>query len=209
MDIESIVNLKPGILEATSGNGDQLLVDDFYDREFVHIEVPQYDGMSAGQTVGGRWRGPSSIYDTSIWTVTIPARVALRVPRREVLDAIGSTVPVTFSVKRGSGPIEISDALNLRVQGTPLPMPTINAGRTQVTVLYGTQVVGQTTRVRWEGRVVRDTELQAVVPGLANIFSIPAGWVSESAGTTVFITYAIGTTASDPYLFSRVLRVAL
>lgn len=199
----------PKVVEASANNGLRLLISDFYERDTVTVEVPAYPGMAAGQTVGARWRGPSVTYDTPIKTVAAVGSMTFSIPRVEVIDAIGTTVPVTFSVKRDANPIEHSGTLNLQVeaQSLSLPAPTIDAGKTQVTVSFPGAVSTHNVQVRWAGVVVRDTERQTVVPGRANLFQIPAAWVSENAGKTVAVNYAVGTTSGARYQFSKVLRV--
>ncbi|VVD64847.1 hypothetical protein [Pandoraea anhela] len=209
MNATSIVTLAPSVLEARGNNGQELLATDYYDREHVTVETPQYVGMTAGHTVGVRWRGPAFIYDSPIRTVAFPARLAFQVPRWEVLDSIGTTVQVTFSVKRGAAAIEMSGALGLRVQGTPFAPPTYDAARAQVVVSYPSQANGQLVTVRWGGIVVRDTGLTTVVPGSPTRISIPSAWIQENRGRRVNVTYAIGTTSGAPYLFSRTLRLQL
>ena len=127
-----------------------------------------------------------------------------------MIDAIGATVPVTFSVKRGDDePIENSAPLNLQIeaQALVLPAPTIDAGRTEVTVSFPDAADNHTVQVRWAGVVVRDTARQTVVPGHANVFEIPSSWVSENVGKTVAVNYAVGTLSGARFQFSRILRV--
>ncbi|ODP32515.1 hypothetical protein [Pandoraea sp. ISTKB] len=203
-----IGNTAPKVLEASANNGARLLISDFYERDTVTVEVPAYTGMAVGQTVGARWKGPSFTYDTPIKTVSSVGKMTFSIPRIEVIDAIGATVPVTFSVKRGNNPIENSAALNLQVeaQSLALPAPTISASNTQVTVSFAGATSGHTVQVRWSGVVVRDTERQTVVPGRANVFTIPTAWIQENAGRTVAINYAVGTTMGARFQFSKVLR---
>ncbi|MFJ2995243.1 hypothetical protein [Pandoraea sp. NPDC087047] len=213
MENKPVVESEPRILEATGDNGKLLLTSDYYNREHVTAEVPQYEGMATGQTVGVRWRGPAvPPYDSPIRIVPFPAILTFDIPRYEVLDAIGSAVVVTFTVQRGAQqPIEWSLPLNLRVQGTALPAPTIAVSGTTatVTVTYPSQATGQRVHVRWQGTVVHDTEQQSVTPGTPNVFHIPPAWVSQNSGKMVYINYAVGTTSGDPYLFSRTLRKQL
>ncbi|MFJ2995245.1 hypothetical protein [Pandoraea sp. NPDC087047] len=206
---ESIAAIAPRVLEATGEVGHRLLLNDFYTRDFVTVEVPDYPGMSIGQTVGARWRGPSVTYDTPIKTVTSIGPMTFEIPRVEVVDAIGTTVPVTFSVKRGNNPIENSAPLNLQIeaQALVLPAPTINAERTEVTVVFPNATSNHAVKVRWSGVVERDTVSQYVDPGHPNVFVIPASWVSENAGKTVAVNYAVGTRSGARYQFSKILRV--
>ncbi|MFJ2995244.1 hypothetical protein [Pandoraea sp. NPDC087047] len=206
---DSIATMTPKVLEASANNGQRLLLNDFYSRDFVTIEVPVYPGMSTGQTVGARWRGPSVTYDTPIHPVTSIAPVTFQVPRVEVIDAIGTTVPVSFTVKRGNNPIEHSAALNLQIEAQVLvlPAPTINAGKTEVTVSFPGALSDQTVQVRWAGVVVRDTVSQYVDPGHPNVFAIPSSWVTENAGKPIAVNYAVGTRSGTRYQFSKILRI--
>ncbi|ODP32514.1 hypothetical protein A9762_22420 [Pandoraea sp. ISTKB] len=205
-----ISGLTPSVREASENNGSRLLISDFYERDFVTIVTPAYPGMAAGQTVGARWKGPSVTFDTPIKTVTTPGTMTFEVPRVEVIDAIGSTVPVTFSVKRGNAPIEQSAPLNLEVerQSLTLPAPTFNGASRELSVSFAGGQNGQLVRVRWSGVVVRDTTPQNVVPGQTNRFAIPENWVTENAGKTVNVNYSIGTQAGDRYQFSKILRLS-
>ncbi|APD11297.1 hypothetical protein UC34_25330 [Pandoraea vervacti] len=204
-----IGNVAPKVLEASANNGARLLISDFYERDTVTVEVPAYPGMAVGQTVGARWQGPSVTYDTPIKSVASVGRMTFDIPRVEVIDAIGATVPVTFSVKRGNNPIEQSAPLNLQIEGQSLslPAPAIDAAKTQVTVSFPGAASTHNVQVRWAGVVVRDTERQNVVPGRANVFQIPTAWITENAGRTVAVNYAVGTSSGARFQFSRVLRI--
>ncbi|OJA24162.1 hypothetical protein BGV47_31890 [Burkholderia ubonensis] len=172
----------PSVLEARGNNGKLLRIDDYYRLSSATVEVPVFPGMAAnkGQTVGIKWKGRVD-YDSEIKNVVSVTPMTFSVPRMEFIDSIGRTVPVTFSVKRGSGPIETSGALQLMVEGQrlTLPQPTITADRTKVTVRY-----------------------TGMAPG------IPADWIRESRGHTVLVNYAVGTWGAEPfYMFSQVLRI--
>ncbi|WP_139253349.1 hypothetical protein, partial [Burkholderia ubonensis] len=150
---EGIANLTPRAPQASGNSGQLLRIDDYYRLDSVTIQVPQYPGMSAGQTVGIKWAG-AVMYNSEIKTVTTPGQLSFEVPRVEVIDSIGRAVPITFSVKRGSNPIEISAPLNLQVeaQALTLPAPIINVDRTAVAVEpYQGMAIGHTVRVRWVG----------------------------------------------------------
>ncbi|KVP13595.1 hypothetical protein WJ85_15170 [Burkholderia ubonensis] len=164
-----------------------------------------------GQTVGIKWKGRVD-YDSEIKNVVSVTPMTFGVPRMEFIDSIGRTVPVTFSVKRGSGPIETSGALQLVVEGQrlTLPQPTITADRTKVTVRYTGMAPGnQVLHVRWVGPYVRETDDVGVSSTTQEEVSIPADWIRESRGHTVLVNYAVGTLwGTEPfYMFSQVLRI--
>ncbi|WP_157646628.1 hypothetical protein [Burkholderia ubonensis] len=209
---DSVENSTPSVPQA-SGNGGKLLkIDDYYFADEISIEVPQYSGMARGQTVGIKWAGRVT-YNSPIDTVGEPGKMTFKVPRTEVIDSIGRTVPVTFSVKRGdTAPIESSRALDLVIeaQAIALPPPTVNVSTRKVTVDFaGMQVGVHKIRVRFVGKETRDTDAVPVTTSGAQNFDIPAEWFNENSGRTVAINYAVGTTSGARYMFSQVVRVAM
>lgn len=207
---EEVGNLRPQVLEASGNNGQLLRIDDFYRRDDVTVRVPEYPGMAVGQEVGIRWAGAVTHTDTK--PVAMVGPMDFSVPRVEVIDNIGRTVPVTFFVRRGTNPEEESASLDLAIEAQPfdLPAPTIDATHTMVSFASADLLPGtHTLSMRWAGIAVRDTPVQQVTHGGAQTFDVPAAWVAENAGRTVFINVAVGTNAGGRYMFSRVLRLQL
>ncbi|OJB25011.1 hypothetical protein [Burkholderia ubonensis] len=142
----------------------------------IHQQVQILDGGNEMAKV--QWKGRVD-YDSEIKNVVSVTPMTFSVPRMEFIDSIGRTVPVTFSVKRGSGPIETSGALQLMVEGQrlTLPQPTITADRTKVTVRYTGMAPGnQVLHVRWVGPYVRETDDVEVSSTTQQEVSIPADW---------------------------------
>lgn len=203
----------PKVKETYGENGDHLKIDDIYNSDYITVEVPQYTGMDYGHTIRLRWGGRIN-YDSEIAPVTTIGPLSFRVPRMEIIDAIGSTVKVGYTVRRTqpSGPIERSRILNLKVdpQAIDLPAPQISIDKTQITIRYPDMLTGHKARVRWLGVVKRDTADQQVQTGVGAVFQIPSLWVTENSGKTVLINYSVLRNVNgERRLFSRVLRVQL
>ncbi|AGK50090.1 hypothetical protein BTI_4144 [Burkholderia thailandensis MSMB121] len=202
----------PWVLEATGPNHDQLSIAAYYNAEYIIVQVRRYDDMAGADTVRVQWVAAVT-YNTDVRPVGLPGHMDFRIPRMEVIDAIGRDVRISYSVQqRLGGPVHPSDTLTLHVEGQSLtlPAPLLDGARTQVTVLYSGMEDDQTVRVRWDGVVTRHTEIQRVVKGQPSIFDIPAAWVTENSGSRVLINYSVGWIDSDAQLqFSRVLRVNL
>lgn len=211
-DYPEVGALAPRVPEASAFNGTKLLISDFYDRQTVTVRVPPYRGIAPGQTVGAKWAG-TVVYNTEIKTVGSVGSIDFAIPRMEVIDNIGRTVLVTFSVKRGSNaPIETSARLDLQVEAQPfdLPAPTIDAAHTLVSFGFPQIQPGvHYVSMRWSGVTVRDTSLQPVSHAGVQTFAVPSAWVAENVGRTVLVTVAVGNISGGRYMFSRVLRVRL
>ncbi|MDR8389449.1 Ig-like domain repeat protein, partial [Pseudomonas sp. JL2] len=156
-----------------------------------------------------RWQGRVNYNSAIIPVGDPPGKRLIPIPRLEVIDNIGRSVEVGYSVKeKGVGETIESDRLTLHIDPQavhPLPAPSYSASK--VTVNYGGQT-GYTVRVRWVGVTTRDTETQDVTTGQANVFNIPSAWISENSGKTVLINYSIvRKNSSEQRMFSQVLRV--
>ncbi|AOJ03753.1 hypothetical protein WS70_17620 [Burkholderia mayonis] len=155
----------PWMLGATGENHDQLGIDAYYNAEFITVQVCRYNDMAGMDTVQVQWVG-SVTYNAEIRQVGLPGPMDFRIPRMEIIDAIGCDVRISYSVQqRLGGPVYPSDTLTLHVEGQSLTLPasTLNGARTQVAVLYAGVENDQTVRVRWDGVVTRHTEIQRVV----------------------------------------------
>lgn len=167
-----------------------------------------YDGMATGQTIRGQWTGRVR-YTTDVKTVTHIGPMNFIIPRDEVIDSIGSTVSVNYSVVlTPGGTLLPSKILTLRVLPQPLDLvaPTINATNTTVSVAYGASLTSHTIVVRWAGVVEHRTSIQNP-PSNGGItrFTIPSAWVTENRGKQVLINYSVGVGGS-PLIFSQLLR---
>ena len=205
--------LPPKVLEAYGTNGDRLNFNDVYNNNHINVQVPQYVGMTTGQTLRARWTSGRYVYETETLTVGQPAPQIFKIPRLEVIDSIGSLVTVNYSVRTVSGlPLQISKALTLRVdpQSFDLVEPRLSEDRKTVTVKFLNMTTGFTVKVRWHGIVVRDTESKPILNDSSIPFSIPASWGSENVGKTVLINYSVYRSGSnDNLMFSKLLRLAL
>ncbi|MHC8340330.1 hypothetical protein [Pseudomonas sp. HLT2-19-2] len=214
LTIKTTIELKPPrVLEAYGPNGDRLKMADIYEASHVTIQVQKYLGMAIGQTIRARWASSRHVYDSAITTVTTVGPMTFNVPRLEVVDAIGSTVPVSFTVRTyPNGPLHRSDALLLAVdaQKFVLTPPRLTPDRTTVTVRYPGMVTGYHACVRLTGVVTRETDWQDLQTDVTEEFSIPANWIEENKGRTVLINYSVNRPGIDEQsMFSQVLRVDL
>ncbi|MBV6752182.1 hypothetical protein KV580_17835 [Pseudomonas chlororaphis] len=203
--------LKPKVPKAYNAAGDHLKISDIYTDDHVDVEIPQYTGMHATDTIRARWQGRVGYNSEIIEVGNPPGKRLIPIPRLEVIDNVGRTVEVGYSVKeKGVGDTIESERLTLHIDPQaihPLPAPTYAASTYKVTVNYGGQT-GYSVRVRWAGTTTRDTETQAVTTGQSNTFDIPTAWVTENSGKTVLINYSIvRTNSSEQRMFSQVLRV--
>ncbi|NWB85690.1 hypothetical protein [Pseudomonas gingeri] len=203
--------LKPKVPKAYNAAGDHLKISDIYTDDHVDVEIPQYTGMHATDTIRVRWQGRVG-YNSEITEVgNPPGKRLIPIPRLEVIDNVGRTVEVGYSVKeKGVGDTIESERLTLHIDPQaihPLPAPTYAASTYKVAVNYGGQT-GYSVRVRWTGTTTRDTETQDVTTGRSNTFDIPSAWITENSGKTVLINYSIvRTNSSEQRIFSQVLRV--
>lgn len=203
----------PKLKEAYGENSDHLKIDDIYNSDFVTIKIPEYPNMASGNTIRARWAG-RAIYDSPITSVTAVGPVLLEVPRTEVIDAIGSTVKVNYTVRRiqPDGLIERSKTLSLKVdpQIIELPAPQISNDKTQVTVRYPALLTGHIVRLRWLGVIKRDAANQIAQTGHDLSFQIPPLWITENRGKMVYINYSLSRNINgEQRLFSRILRIKL
>lgn len=168
-----------------------------------------YPGMAVGHTVRVRWRGRIE-YFTDTRPVTAVGPLLFDIPRDEVIDVIGSTVDVNYSVVVTPGaPIQASKIYQLSVKRQPLNLvaPTINGTRDNVRVDYPGSLTSHTIVVRWLGVTEHSTAIKHPEQnGYYVNFSIPATWVSENRGRTVLVNYSVGV-GNNPLIFSQILRV--
>ncbi|MFJ2465880.1 hypothetical protein [Pseudomonas sp. NPDC087615] len=212
--IKTTIKLEPPkLLEAYGANGDRLKMSDIYEARHVTVQVQQYVGMAVGQTIRVRWDSARYVYDSAITPVTSVGAMNLTVPRLEVVDSIGSTVPVSFTVRTyPNGPLHRSDPLPLAVdaQAFFLPPPRLTPDLTTVTVRYPAMADGYQARVRLGGVFTRKTAWQDMKTGITAEFSIPPSWREENKGKTVLINYSVNRRNIDEQSqFSQVLRVDL
>ncbi|MPQ66169.1 hypothetical protein [Pseudomonas sp. MWU12-2319] len=202
---------RPLVLKAykTTGNEQWLRMADIYTDDVVNVEVPHYTGMDKDDTLKPRWEGRVN-YSGAVTTVgNPPGKRLIPIPRMEVIDNIGRTVDVGYSVKeKGTGDTIESEKLTLHIdpQAVTLPPPTYSGS----TVLVNVGQAGYTVGVRWVGVTTHDTAVQNVVVGQVNTFAIDNAWITENRGKTVLINYSIKRSDNTgDRMFSWVLRVPL
>ncbi|WP_095092408.1 hypothetical protein [Pseudomonas sp. Irchel 3A5] len=169
-----------------------------------------YTGMNRGHSIRGRWVGRVE-YTTDIKYVTLIGPMDFIIPRDEVIDSIGMSVNVNYSVVENPdnphSPLLPSKALVLAVEphGLNLLAPTITSDYRTVRVNYDSQS-NDTVAVRWKGRFEHFTEIKNPPVGGGIIsFTIPSAWITENRGTKVLINYSVGR--GDAGLkFSQLLR---
>lgn len=212
--IKTTISLKPPkVLEAYGAQANRLKMSDIYEARHVTVQVQQYVGMTIGQTIRARWASARNIYDSVITTVTAVGTMEFLIPRMEVVDSIGNTVPVSFTVRTyPDGPLHRSVPLSLVVDAQTfiLPPPRLTPDLTNVTVRYPAMATGYHARVRLGGVITRKTEWHDMKNGVTAEFSIPASWIAENRGKTVLINYSVNRPGIDEQSqFSQVLRVEL
>ncbi|SEO75804.1 hypothetical protein [Pseudomonas sp. NFACC39-1] len=205
--------IKPKVPKTYNAAGDHLKMSDIYTDAHVDVEVPHYTGMHATDTIRVRWQGRVNYNSPIIEVGDPPGKRLIPIPRLEVIDNVGRSVEVGYSVKeKGVGETIESDRLTLHIDPQaidPLPAPIYVDSNSKVAVLYGGET-GYTVRVRWTGVVTRDTETQDVKTGFGNVFDIPSAWITENRGKTVLINYSIvRKNSTEQRMFSQVLRINL
>jgi hypothetical protein len=209
----TIILRPPKVLEAYGELGDHLRMSDIYEARFVTAQVQQYVGMAIGQTIRVRWASARYLHDSAIIPVTAVGAMNVTVPRMEVVDSIGSTVPVSFTVRTyPNGPLHRSDPLRLVVdaQAFVLPPPRLTEDKSTVTVRYPAMADGHQARVRLGGVVTRRTAWKDMKTGVTADFPLPPDWIVENQGKTVLINYSVNRRGVDEQSqFSQVLRVEL
>ncbi|WP_342622856.1 hypothetical protein [Pseudomonas alkylphenolica] len=204
--------ITPGPLRIPKAPGGRLNFHrDLYRDEHLIVEVPQFPGMANGQAIVVEWAGPFAIWKSPQQPVTTPGLLQFQVPRIEVIDAIGNSVQLRYSVNNTL--FSPTFFLNIDSQGIEMPPPRYhaqNAPTDAVSMRSPGQQDGHTGRVRWSGVVTRDTGDQHLQAGRVEYFQIGKHWVSENQGREVLINYTIHRQGMDdpetPLRFSRVLR---
>lgn len=198
--------IRPTVPKAT-GDGTHFNFDTaMYEDSYLSVMV-NYTGMATGQTIQLQWSGWVA-WHSEIKTVGAVGSIEFRVPRIEVVDAIGRTVPITYTVRLADGTsVGTSAVLALVIapQAFDLVPPTISANNLIVTVTYPGMNTPHTARVRWQGVKTHDTGEQNL-DTRAEEFEIHASWISENKGREVLINYTVYRNDGHHFLFSRVLR---
>jgi hypothetical protein len=203
----------PRILEAYGSAGDRLDFDSVYHRDFITAQVPYYTGMARGHTVRVTWENPRHIYHSEVVTVGTPGPIDIRIPRIEVVDAIGHTVKVYYTVRTAPGTALIPSRtllLNIDPYEFDLLAPTLSTDQKTLSVRYVGMVRGYTVRIRATGKTTWDSDEREVQTGVTPTFTLPSNWIAENQGIDTRINYSVYKSGSGQRLmFSKVLRVRI
>lgn len=183
----------------------------YYD-EYLEVHVLPFPGMAIGQSIKLTWDGP--YFD---WSDTLPVdaiqTLIFRVPRLEVIDAIGRSVQISYTVNGASpSPVYI---LNIDSQGMEMPPPRYfpqeGSPTAAVSILSPDQQSGHKGRVRLYGvnPTPWDSTEEYLQAGTAKYFQVPRSVIEENKGRVVLINYSIYRGNNEPFRFSRVLRQQL
>jgi hypothetical protein len=203
----------PKILEAYGSAGDRLDFDSVYHRDFITAQIPYYTGMARGHTVRVTWENPRHIYHSEVVTVGTPGVINIRIPRIEVVDAIGHTVKVYYTVRTAPGTALIpSRTLLLHIDPYEFDLlaPTLSTDQKTLSVRYVGMVTGYTVRIRATGKTTWDSDERDVQTGVTPTFTLPSNWIAENRGIDTRINYSVYKSGSGQRLmFSKVLRVLI
>lgn len=168
-----------------------------------------YTGMAVGQKVRLNWDG--TVRYTEELPVNTIGTLQFFVPRLEVVDMIGRTVTITYTVTLANGSSGGTSPplyLGIDPQSQDLAPPRISVGSQTAIVQYTGMSSAQTVRVAWWGVVSRVTEELTGSNSGTLSFNIPASWINENAGREVLVNYTTHRIGSGEGTleFSRVLR---
>ncbi|MBT2330448.1 hypothetical protein J7E47_17145 [Pseudomonas fluorescens] len=206
--------LKPSVPKAYNPPArDRLRMSDIYYDEYLEVEVPHYKGMDSIHSLKVRWEGRVDYHDGPVVPVGAnPGPRRLRVPRLEVIDNIGASVTVGYSVKENASSETLeSQRLTLHIdpQDLNLHTPTYSSAAKRVTVDHADIKTGYKIRVRWtiDGTALEGPE-ENLSTGQAYHYNVPAAWITQSQGKTVLVNYSVWRTGTTGLtMFSRVLRL--
>jgi hypothetical protein len=210
--ITSVVDpAPPKVLEAYGAAGDRLDFNSVYNANNLTAQVPYYTGMARGQTVRMTWENPRHTYHSEVVTVGTPGVINIPIPRIEVIDAIGHTVKVYYTVRTAPGTALIpSRTLLLRIDPYEFDLlaPTLSTDQKTLSVRYVGMVTGYTVRIRATGKTTWDSDEREVQTGTAPTFTLPSNWLEVNRGIDALINYSVYKSGSGQrFMFSKVLRV--
>lgn len=183
------------------------------------VVVPQYQGMAVGHTVRVRWKNRSE-YFTDIVPVTKVGPMEFKIRNIEIIDTIGGSADVNYSVVTSTGaPVSVSAIFQCRVKAQPnglnLVAPTMNRELDNARVNYTGSSTRHTVSVRWYEPIAgwsRSTEVKRPErDGYYINFAIPTSWAAANKGKRVYINYSMGddrdSGPNDHLKFSQYLRL--
>ncbi|MDX9678534.1 hypothetical protein [Pseudomonas zeae] len=201
----------PKVLEAHGSAGDQLDFDHVYFAQHVTAQVPHYTGMARGHTVRITWENPRHTYHSEVITVGTPGTIDIRIPRLEVIDSIGHTVKVFYTVRTAPGTTLIPSRyllLHILPQSFDLLAPTLSSDQETVSVNYAGMTTGYTVRLRATANTLWESDTRPVQAGVTPVFTLPSDWRTNNRGADALINYTVYKSGSgERLMFSKVLRV--
>lgn len=201
----------PKVLEAHGSAGDQLDFDHVYFAQYVTAQVPHYTGMARGHTVRITWENPRHTYHSEVITVGTPGTIDIRIPRMEVIDSIGHTVKVFYTVRTAPGTTLIPSRyllLHILPQSFDLLAPTLSSDQKIVSLNYAGRTTGYTERVRATANTLWESDTRPVQAGVTPVFTLPSDWRTNNRGADALINYTVYKSGSgERLMFSKVLRV--
>lgn len=201
----------PKVLEAHGSAGDQLDFNKVYYAQYVNAQVPHYTGMARGHTVRITWENPRHTYHSEVITVGTPGTIDIRIPRLEVIDSIGHTVKILYTVRTAPGtPLIPSRYLLLHILPQPFDLlaPTLSSDQKTVSVNYAGMTTGYTVRVRATANTLWESDTRPVQAGVTQVFILPSDWRTNNRGADARINYTVYKSGSgERLMFSKVLRV--
>ena len=204
---------RPEVPKAYGANRDHLnFASAMYNDDYLVVTVG-YTGMAIGQRVRLNW-GATVPYTTELPVTTI-GTIQFQVPRLEVVDMIGRTVAITYTVTLANGNAGgTSDPLSLIIdsQSRELTAPRMAIGNQTAIIQYtGMSSPPQTVRIAWWGVSTHYSDDIAVNGATSVSVPIPASWRSENVGRLVLVNYTTHVIGSGTGTleFSRVLRLQL
>ncbi|WP_192563946.1 beta-propeller fold lactonase family protein [Pseudomonas gozinkensis] len=199
----------PKIPKAT-GAGDHLNFNDMYSDNELIVQVPHYTGMARGHTVRITFDNPRHTYHSAVVTVGTPGVINVPVPRVEVVDAIGHTVSVYYTVRETPGTALIysrTQLLHIAPYPFDLRAPTLASDKKTLSVSYVGMITGYTVRIRAVGKTVWESDERKVQTGTIPTFTLSGDWLAANKGVLTLINYSVYKSGSgERLMFSKVLR---
>lgn len=205
---EIVSSTSPEIPMARGADNNQLWKSNYYAMSALTVRIPVYRGMEKGQSVRLTWHGPNSMLNsTQTRTITDVGDIFFTIPRPNVLDAIGSTAQIAYSVRDLNGTITNSRKMSLSVerQSMTLPIAQINTSTRRVTIRYPEMNDRQIVNLYWYGSRTRVFGTQVANNSGTVTYDIPEQWMRENKGNRVSLIYSVAPRRGDRYDFSRVL----
>ncbi|WP_256588560.1 hypothetical protein [Pseudomonas sp. HMWF021] len=206
----------PRVLEARESNGTVLnFVRDFYEAKYATVEV-EYTGSAPRQSVKVYWIGRNATYGSEAQIVTaVGQTLRFRVPREEVVDTVGSSASVYYTVQLpDSSEDRKSQVLGLAItaQKFRLGEPTLSASKDNLRSYYPTLDGPYKVRISLTVGTTRyDSAEFAITPGSSYTdVPVPSSWITPNKGKTGLFNYTLKRTGTaEPILFSWYLRLTL